>query len=179
MNSIFAVFLLKIIEEHTSSWRTDSVPGFHLLPCNFKEKATDQHQALVPQEPAPHSRIYSGCRVLVLPVGALEVSSPLRMFQSVNMGKSCILTSNPRPERGSFPLDHDAECKHLISSYLRCLKSQDPPGKNNEECRLLAKGYLACRMEKGLMAKDEWPNLGLNFDKAQTGAETAAQKGPG
>jgi len=68
------------------------------------------------------------------------------------------------PERGSFPLDHDAECKHIISSYLQCLKSQDPPGKNNEVCRLLAKEYLGCRMEKGLMAKDEWVNLGLDIE---------------
>jgi len=71
------------------------------------------------------------------------------------------------PERGSFPLDHDAECKHLISAYLRCLKSQSNPGMNSEECRQLAKGYLDCRMQKGLMAKDEWDNLGLVFDKKE------------
>ncbi|KIW67569.1 hypothetical protein PV04_06809 [Phialophora macrospora] len=71
------------------------------------------------------------------------------------------------PERGSFPLDHDAECKYIISSYLRCLRRQNPPGKNNEECRLLAKEYLGCRMEKGLMAKDEWSNLGFNLEKAE------------
>ena len=65
------------------------------------------------------------------------------------------------PEKGSFPLDHDAECKHLISAYLRCLKQQDPPGRNNPECRDLAKGYLGCRMDKGLMARDEWSNLGF------------------
>ena len=75
------------------------------------------------------------------------------------------ISSKPTPpEKGSFPLDHDAECKHLISTYLRCLKSQSPPGKNNEECRHLAKSYLACRMEKGLMAPDEWKNLGLAFE---------------
>ncbi|OAL37312.1 hypothetical protein AYO20_03488 [Fonsecaea nubica] len=73
------------------------------------------------------------------------------------------------PERGSFPLDHDAECKHVISSYLRCLRKQNPPGRNNEECRLLAKEYLGCRMEKGLMAKDEWTNLGLEFGKTAAG----------
>lgn len=77
------------------------------------------------------------------------------------------------PERGSFPLDHDAECKHLISSYLRCLRRQNPPGKNNEECRLLAKEYLGCRMERGLMAKDEWGNLGLDFDKMAKDREAA------
>lgn len=82
-----------------------------------------------------------------------------------------------RPERGSFPLDHDQECKHLISSYLRCLKSQNPPGKNNPECRVLAKGYLACRMEKGLMAQDEWQNLGLIFAKdEQVVAQTEEKK---
>lgn len=76
-----------------------------------------------------------------------------------------------RPERGSFPLDHDAECKHLISSYLRCLKQPRPSpnsgkiqaGINDEECRLIAKDYLQCRMDKNLMAKDEMKNLGLEF----------------
>ena len=38
------------------------------------------------------------------------------------------------------------ECKSLISSYLRCLKSAK--GVNDEECRVLAKGYLKCRMDK-------------------------------
>lgn len=33
----------------------------------------------------------------------------------------------------------------------------------------MAKGYLNCRMEKGLMAKDEWSNLGLNFEEAAAG----------
>jgi len=86
MNSIFAVFLLKIIDEHDIYHLGELILflASHLLPCNLKEKATDQHQALVPQEPALHSSIYSGCRALVLQVEALEVSSPLRMSQSVN-----------------------------------------------------------------------------------------------
>ncbi|KAF7502116.1 Cytochrome c oxidase assembly protein cox19 [Endocarpon pusillum] len=81
------------------------------------------------------------------------------------------------PERGSFPLDHDAECKHLISSYLRCLKkprhSSDSgkiqAGINDEECRLIAKDYLQCRMDKNLMAKDEMKNLGLEFPSQPSG----------
>lgn len=47
------------------------------------------------------------------------------------------------------PLTHTrnlGECKHLIQSYLKCLKLQR--GVNDDECRLLAKGYLACRMDK-------------------------------
>ncbi|KAB8279772.1 hypothetical protein BDV30DRAFT_202108 [Aspergillus minisclerotigenes] len=67
------------------------------------------------------------------------------------------------PERGSFPLDHEGECKHLIAGYLKCIKSQR--GVNDEECRKLAKGYLACRMDKNLMAPDDFKNLGLIFDK--------------
>ena len=82
-----------------------------------------------------------------------------------------------RPERGSFPLDHDAECKHLISSYLRCLKkprSSPDNGKiqagiNDEECRLIAKDYLQCRMDKNLMARDEMKNLGLEFPSQLSG----------
>ncbi|KAJ5489372.1 Cytochrome c oxidase assembly protein COX19 [Penicillium diatomitis] len=57
------------------------------------------------------------------------------------------------PERGSFPLDHEAaeytrtgECKHIISGYLKCIKLNR--GTNDEACRKLAKQYLACRMDK-------------------------------
>ncbi|EFR03693.1 cytochrome c oxidase assembly protein COX19 [Nannizzia gypsea CBS 118893] len=66
------------------------------------------------------------------------------------------------PERGSFPLDHDGECKSIIAGYLKCLKSAS--GVNDEACRRLAKSYLSCRMEKNLMAPDEFKNLGLVFD---------------
>lgn len=79
------------------------------------------------------------------------------------------------PERGSFPLDHDGECKHLISDYLKCLKLRK--GTNDEECRKLAKGYLGCRMEKNLMAPEEFKNLGLIFEedkRKQNGEATAA-----
>lgn len=82
--------------------------------------------------------------------------------------------------------DTPGECKHLIQSYLKCLKLQR--GVNDEECRKLAKGYLACRMDKyvsldvilcvvmcgfetnrsfsdrNLMAPDDFSNLGLVFE---------------
>ncbi|GKZ18963.1 cytochrome c oxidase assembly protein cox19 [Aspergillus brasiliensis] len=102
------------------------------------------------------------------------------------------------PERGSFPLDHDGspplifaqfahqpiqsyrqrECKHLITDYLKCLKSRR--GVNDDECRKLAKSYLSCRMDHNLMAPDDFKNLGLIFekDKATSGgnAEGAEKK---
>ncbi|KAL9625523.1 MAG: hypothetical protein Q9160_000234 [Pyrenula sp. 1 TL-2023] len=78
------------------------------------------------------------------------------------------------PERGSFPLDHDSECKHLIKSYLRCLRSQG--GVNDQECRDLAKGYLQCRMDKNLMAPDEMKNLGFTADEVKTLEATPEEK---
>ena len=66
------------------------------------------------------------------------------------------------PERGSFPLDHDGECKPIIAGYLRCLRRVR--GLNDQECRMMAKEYLKCRMENNLMAPDEMKNLGFAED---------------
>ncbi|EIW71182.1 cytochrome c oxidase assembly protein COX19 [Tremella mesenterica] len=62
------------------------------------------------------------------------------------------------PDRGSFPLDHDGECKNFMLQYLQCLKINQ---SDNGQCRLESKRYLLCRMEKGLMEKDDMANLGL------------------
>ncbi|GAA96129.1 uncharacterized protein L969DRAFT_83996 [Mixia osmundae IAM 14324] len=67
------------------------------------------------------------------------------------------LTVSP-PERGSFPLDHDGECKVFMKEYLKCLKTHK---NENSKCRHLSKSYLNCRMEHGLMERDEWENFGL------------------
>ncbi|KAF8202931.1 hypothetical protein BJ912DRAFT_842367 [Pholiota molesta] len=67
------------------------------------------------------------------------------------------------PDRGSFPLDHYGECKDKMQLYMACLKQN---GSTSSPCRVLSKDYLDCRMDKGLMEKDEWKNLGLaNLDK--------------
>lgn len=65
--------------------------------------------------------------------------------------------SRQPPDKGSFPLDHDNECKQVMVDYLKCLKFHK---LNNESCREFSKEYLKCRMDKGLMAKDDWKNLG-------------------
>ena len=36
-----------------------------------------------------------------------------------------------------------------------------------ENCRQATKDYLNCRMEKGLMAKEEWKKLGLKDEKEE------------
>ena len=90
------------------------------------------------------------------------------------------------PERGSFPLDHEAECQPIMKQYLRCIKSKR--GVNDEECRQLSKGYLQCRMDRNLMAPDSMRNLGFQSPedqaqdamkakiKAELDAEEAAAK---
>ncbi|CAI4217094.1 unnamed protein product [Parascedosporium putredinis] len=67
-------------------------------------------------------------------------------------------TTKPTPpQRGSFPLDHDGECKHLMATYLACITKVQ--GENKPECRGLAKEYLSCRMDRNLMARDDFKIL--------------------
>ncbi|KAH9824845.1 hypothetical protein DFH28DRAFT_7634 [Melampsora americana] len=66
-------------------------------------------------------------------------------------------TATP-PDRGSFPLDHFHDCSSFMKTYLDCLKAHQ---QNQAKCRLESKNYLGCRMEKGLMARVNWEDLGL------------------
>ncbi len=43
-------------------------------------------------------------------------------------------------------------------------------GNQNSKCRVESKEYLGCRMERNLMAKEEWNKLG--FSDLETGKET-------
>ena len=64
------------------------------------------------------------------------------------------------PEKGSFPLDHDAKCKPQMTVFVSCLKQH----KNaHYKCRELSKKYLECRMEENLMQKENLEDYG--FDK--------------
>ncbi|KAH0337687.1 hypothetical protein KCU81_g7953, partial [Aureobasidium melanogenum] len=90
-------------------------------------------------------------------------------------GRQVIAKPTP-PERGSFPLDHDAECQHIMKSYLRCLRAHR--GMNDEECRMLSKSYLQCRMDKNLMAPDEMKNLGFDNTPQALAAAAAAGHAP-
>lgn len=61
------------------------------------------------------------------------------------------------PDKGSFPLDHEGACKKSMVEFLKCLQANK---FNNEQCRNHSKEYLKCRMDEGLMAKEEWAKLG-------------------
>jgi cytochrome c oxidase assembly protein subunit 19 len=53
--------------------------------------------------------------------------------------------------------------------YLACLKRVR--GTNDHECRMIAKEYLKCRMERQLMARDELANLGFQEEVEKKKAE--------
>ena len=62
------------------------------------------------------------------------------------------------PDKGSFPLDHLGECKDFYNKFMSCLKQNN---NMSAECRQESKDYLACRMDKNLMQKEEWSKLGF------------------
>lgn len=66
------------------------------------------------------------------------------------------------PDKGSFPIDRDNLCKLPMINLLKCLKSSD---FNNELCRDHTRDYLNCRMKHGLMAEEDWKNLGFSDNK--------------
>jgi hypothetical protein len=49
------------------------------------------------------------------------------------------------PEKGSFPLDHFAECTPLFRAYIECLRANQ---NDNRACKEASKLYMVCRMEK-------------------------------
>lgn len=65
------------------------------------------------------------------------------------------------PQLGSFPIDHEGECKKFMIKYMLCLRENK---NENGLCRAESQNYLGCRMEKGLMAKEEWKKLGFSED---------------
>ncbi|GAA6006363.1 Cox19p [Rhodotorula paludigena] len=79
------------------------------------------------------------------------------------------------PLKGSFPLDHDGECKEYMTRYLKCMKENK---QQSTECRHLSKEYLACRMDKGLMERTDFTALGFqDGEKGAAGSQpTAAPK---
>lgn len=77
---------------------------------------------------------------------------------AANVFGSKVFKATP-PEKGSFPLDHDGECKEFYLKYMVCLSSNS---SDNSKCREQSKDYLDCRMKCGLMAKESWDALGFS-----------------
>lgn len=85
-------------------------------------------------------------------IGFSVTSHPIDLHLQTSMstfggpGGRQVISKPVPPERGSFPLDHDAECQAIMKQYLRCIRSHR--GVNDDECRNLSKGYLQCRMDR-------------------------------
>uniref|UniRef100_A0A6M2DG19 Cytochrome c oxidase assembly protein COX19 n=1 Tax=Xenopsylla cheopis TaxID=163159 RepID=A0A6M2DG19_XENCH len=62
------------------------------------------------------------------------------------------------PLKGSFPLDHENQCKEFMIKYMRCLRENR---YDNSKCRDEAQCYLGCRMDNHLMAREEFTKLGF------------------
>ena len=62
------------------------------------------------------------------------------------------------PELGAFPLDHFRECSDKIKEYFTCLERENHLAP---KCRDETRNYLECRMEKGLMVKQDVKKFGL------------------
>eukprot|EP00002_Diphylleia_rotans_P029092 TRINITY_DN589_c0_g1_i2.p1 TRINITY_DN589_c0_g1~~TRINITY_DN589_c0_g1_i2.p1 ORF type:complete len:119 (-),score=23.11 TRINITY_DN589_c0_g1_i2:45-401(-) len=67
--------------------------------------------------------------------------------------------NRPRPpEKGSFPLDHLGECTEHMKEYIKCVEQND---NRAYACVHFSREYLQCRMDRGLMEKQELDSLGL------------------
>ena len=73
------------------------------------------------------------------------------------------------PEKGSFPLDHGGECKGHATTFMACLTSH---GSRHAPCKNLAKVYFQCRMDRGLMAKEDLSTMGFSADQMHRLNET-------
>jgi cytochrome c oxidase assembly protein subunit 19 len=71
------------------------------------------------------------------------------------------------PQRGIFPLDHLAECQSQMQSYVDCLQANRDV---HHLCRELSKLYLQCRMDRGLMAKEDLGAMGYGPEQDVRGA---------
>ena len=75
------------------------------------------------------------------------------------------------PIQGSFPLDHDGDCKKQMLDFMICLRREK---SDNSKCRFEAREYLDCRMKNNLMDKRDLDMFGYEdlagiTDKAQLG----------
>jgi hypothetical protein len=77
------------------------------------------------------------------------------------------------PQKGSFPLDHDGECKEFMIKYMQCLRINK---REATLCRQQSKDYLNCRMENNLMLREDWGKLGFREGDKTGFSEEGGQK---
>jgi len=85
------------------------------------------------------------------------------LLHAMNLSKTKVVLPTP-PEKGSFPLDHMAECQGALQSYMVCLKKFDGVARH---CEAETKAYLQCRMDRGLMEREPLTSLGFELDEKE------------
>ena len=113
----------------------------------------------------------ASCPPLVVRVVQQNISNQHRKLPN-QLAKLLLISIACSPQRGSFPLDHYAECKDAMTAYLSCMKSARSV---NDVCRDQAKSYLKCRMDRNLMAPDSMKNLGFHEKNDEPSAEAASK----
>lgn len=81
-------------------------------------------------------------------------------MSSRSMGSSNQQVVRP-PQKGIFPLDHYGECQSSMQDYVDCLQQHNDA---HYQCRDLSRAYLECRMQVGLMARENMADLGYRDD---------------
>jgi cytochrome c oxidase assembly protein subunit 19 len=110
---------------------------------------------------------------LINHIHPVNILNQLLPNQQMSLPPGSQKTHRPTPpQRGSFPLDHLAECKATMLSYLACLKHSRGL---NDQCRSQAKTYLQCRMDKGLMTNEEMQVLGFASEDREEGSAAGRQ----
>ncbi len=93
-------------------------------------------------------------------------------MSSVTFGQKLF---KPKPPiKGSFPLDHEGECKEQMLEYLICLKKHQ---NESSMCKMYSKEYLHCRMNNNLMEKQDLDifKLDENNEKPSTTSQTTSK----
>ncbi|KAL9551156.1 hypothetical protein MBANPS3_004399 [Mucor bainieri] len=88
----------------------------------------------------------------------------------MSFGRPPNIESSP----GKAPLR--GECKTFMKDYVKCLKENK---NNNGLCRQFSEAYLQCRMDNGLMDKDDMGNLGfadLHKSKPERASSSTAKE---
>ncbi|CAD8143113.1 unnamed protein product [Paramecium pentaurelia] len=76
------------------------------------------------------------------------------------------------PDKGAFPLDHFHECDNEAKQYNQCIQKHENMPKR---CRKYQVDYLQCRMNNGLMEKEDLSKLGLGPETSWESEEQEKQ----
>jgi cytochrome c oxidase assembly protein subunit 19 len=104
------------------------------------------------------------------PLLRLQKKKKKNLFRFIIMGPPGMGASKQLvrpPQRGIFPLDHAAECREPMQSYLACLEENE---EKHHKCRELSRRYLQCRMDHQLMAQENLDNMGYSDEAKVQGA---------